>query len=304
LSVEASTTLNSLRESLSFFGIIMLELIVLFLVISVIVGLLREYVPDEKVRKVLSARRGLGNVLGAAFGAITPFCSCSTIPVTLGLLNAGAPFGATMAFLLASPLLNPVILGLFVVVFGWQVALSYAGITFVLVVILSAVLERFGFAEAVKRLRVKGGEHVEALPTHFRARLGRAAREAWGEFRGVLPFLVVGVAIGAAVYGFVPSEWVAQIAGPENPAAVPLAALVGIPLYVRVETLIPISLALLDKGMGLGAIMALVIGGAGASIPEVSMLMSIFKPRLVGAFLATVLSVAILAGLSFNILFV
>lgn len=298
-----STTLNSFQESLRFFGIIMAELIVLFLVISAVVGLLREYIPDEKIRKVLSGRRGLGNILGAAFGAVTPFCSCSTIPVTLGLLNAGAPFGATMAFLLASPLLNPVILGLFVVVFSWQVALTYAGITFVLVVVLSTVLERLGFADAVKKLRIKGGEHVENQPTHFKARLGRAAREAWVEFRGVLPFLVVGVAIGAAVYGFVPAAWVAQVAGPENPAAIPLAALIGIPLYVRVETLIPISLALLDKGMGLGAIMALVIGGAGASIPEVSMLMSIFKPRLVGAFLVTVLSVAVLAGFSFNVFF-
>lgn len=299
-------TWNAFYDSLQFFGLLMAELVVLFLGISLLVALAQEYVPDEKMRGWLTrGRRGTGNVVGAALGGLTPFCSCSTIPVTLGLLNAKAPFGAVMSFLIASPLINPVVLGLLWVILGWQATLAYGVVGFLLAVVGGMVWETLGLARDVKRLRIKSGGHAsEARGTGaFRDKLGRSWQAAWGDLRGVFWYLVLGVAVGAGIYGFVPQDLVAGLAGPDNPLAIPVSAVIGIPLYVRAETMIPVGLALIEKGMGTGAVIALIIGGAGASIPEVSMLASIFRPRLLGAFVTTVLVVAVTAGFSFALLF-
>ncbi|QGP91439.1 Putative two-component membrane permease complex subunit [Neomoorella glycerini] len=296
--------INSLSQALHFFFIITIELVVLFIGVSFLVGLLQEYIPAATVQRLLTGRRGQGNVLGAVLGAITPFCSCSTIPIMVGLINAGAPFGAASSFLLASPLLNPVILGLLLAFLGWQATVTYAAVTFILSVVLGAVWEKIGLASQVKRVRISGGHVGNRENQDFRSRLVRALGGAWNQFIGVLPYLFIGVAIGAFIYGFVPAEFVARVAGPGNPLAIPVAAVIGIPLYIRVETMIPIGMVLLQKGMSLGTLMALIIGGAGASIPEVSLLAGIFKPRLVVAFVLTIFTVAVLAGYAFNIIFV
>ncbi|PRR72556.1 permease [Neomoorella humiferrea] len=295
--------INSLSQAFHFFFTITVELVVLFISVSFLVGLLQEYIPAATIQRVLSGRRGQGNILGAALGAITPFCSCSTIPIMVGLINAGAPFGAASSFLLASPLLNPVILGLFLAFLGWQATVTYAAITFILSVILGAAWEKLGLADQVKRVRISGGHTDNQEPHDFCSRLVRALNGAWHQFIGVLPYLLIGVAIGAFIYGFIPAEFVARVAGPGNPLAVPVAAIIGIPLYIRVETMIPIGMVLLQKGMSLGTLIALIIGGAGASIPEVTLLASIFKPRLVAAFVLTIFTVAVLAGYTFNIIF-
>lgn len=293
-------------QSLGFFAVLMAELAVLFILVSSLVGLLQEYVSEETIRRALTRRWGMGNVLGAASGALTPFCSFSTIPVMVGLLRVGAPFGAVASFLLASPLINPVVLGLFLVLFGWRVAVVYALLGFTLAVVSGVLWEKFGLEKYVRRsidsvedLRADAGAYEKS----FRARLWRAGKVGWTEFRRALPYLVAGVAAGAVIYGFVPAEIVARIAGPQNPLAIPVAAAVGAPLYIWPETMLPIGAALLEKGMGVGAIMALVIGGAGASIPEVSVLASVFKPKLLVVFLATVLSIAVVVGYTFSALF-
>ena len=295
--------LNSLNQTLHFFFTITVELVILFIGVSFLVGLLREYIPAATIQRLLTGRRGQGNVLGAALGAITPFCSCSTIPIMVGLINAGAPFGAASSFLLASPLLNPVILGLFLAFLGWQATATYAVVTFILCVVMGAAWEKVGLANEVKRIRISGGHAGKQESQDFRSRVVRALAGAWQQFTGVWIYLVIGVAIGAFIYGFVPAEWIARVAGPGNPLAIPVAAIIGVPLYIRVETMIPISIVLLQKGMSLGTLMALIIGGAGASIPEVTLLASIFKPRLVAAFVLTIFTVAVLAGYAFNIIF-
>lgn len=285
---------------------LMVELAGLFIVVSGLVGLLQEYVSEATIRRALTRRWGMGNVLGAAFGALTPFCSFSTIPVMVGLLRAGAPFGAVASFLLASPLVNPVVLGLFLVLFGWRVAIVYGFLGFVLAVASGVAWERLGLEKYVRGLESSGVESrgdAGAYGKSFRWRLARAAKTGWAEFRRALPYLVAGVAVGALVYGFVPTEMVARVAGPQNPLAIPVAAVVGAPLYVWPETMLPVGAALLEKGMGIGAIVALVIGGAGASIPEVSVLASIFKPKLLGVFLATILTIAVVVGYAFSALF-
>ncbi len=294
--------MNALSTSLMFFGLILVELTALFLGISTVVALVFEYLPENKLERWLQHRGLLGNCLGALLGAVTPFCSCSTIPMTVGLLRAGAPFGATMSFVLASPLLNPIILGMLLVLTSPHAALTYGVVTFVMSVVAGVVVERLGLSVDVKNVRVTGEQVERPRLTRFRDRLRRAFTDAWSDFRGILVFMLVGVAIGAVIYGYVPDDFVVRLAGPQNPLAIPVAAIIGVPLYIRAETVIPIGLALTSKGMSLGAVIALIIGGAGMSIPEMSMLAGIFRVRLVAVFVAAVFVTAVCAGLLFNLL--
>jgi uncharacterized protein len=300
--------MNNLAAAGKYFLIISGELLALFVGVSFLVALLQEYISEKTLSNVLGKPRGLiGNTLGAALGAVTPFCSCSTIPIMTGLLNGGAPFGATMSFLISSPLLNPVILALFLTMMGLKVTLIYGALTFVSAVLVGALWERFGLASDYKMGQVKSAcccscESIEpaAGSAANNEKLKHAGTQTWTLFRQVLPYLILGAGIGAFIYGFVPADFIIQVAGPGNPWAIPIAAAVGVPMYIRVETMIPIASVLMDKGMSLGALMALIIGGAGASIPEVTLLASIFKPRLVATFVITILVVAAISGFVFQ----
>lgn len=287
------------------------ELTLLFVGVTFLVGLLQEYVPQEKMQRALSKGSApWGNIVGTGFGALTPFCSCSTIPITAGLLGAGAPFGATMSFLIASPILNPVIIALMLALFGLRITLIYALFAFAAAVLSGMVWEKLGLKNLVKRVRVVDAPVDDPLVIagkltwwdRNKPRIARAGRFALNLFRQILPYLLLGAAIGSVIHGFVPQEFITRIAGPHNPAAIPVAAIIGVPMYIRASTIIPISAVLLDKGMSIGAVIALIIGGAGASIPEVTLLAAIFKKKLVAIFVATVFIVAIIAGFAFNAL--
>jgi uncharacterized membrane protein YraQ (UPF0718 family) len=297
--------MTTLIHTVQYFLFITAELTVLFLGISTLVALGLMYVPQAKLRGWL-AKRGLwGNILGAVVGALTPFCACSTIPMTLGMLNAGAPFGPVMSFVIASPLLNPVIIAMVASLMGLEACLLYFGVTFTGSVFFGVLLEKFGGGGYVKRVRVKGdccGAAAAVIPQTVRGKLASAFRSAWEDFRGVLVYLLVGVAIGAGIYGYIPQQLVADLAGPQNPLAVPVAAVIGIPLYIRAETAIPIGLALAQKGMSMGAVIALIIGGAGMAIPEMAMLASIFRKRLVASIVAVIWATAVVGGYAFNYL--
>ena len=290
---------DSLLVAGRWFLILTAELVALFLAVSFLVGLLQAWVSEERIRSLLARKsRSASYVAGAALGAITPFCSCSTVPLLAGLLRSRAPFGPSMAFLIASPLLHPVILGLMVLLVGVRGTVLYAAVGFLGAIAIGALWARFGLEADVKPVVVRRGKIVGDT----RVPLGRRAwREAWSFFVPMLPFLVLGTAIGALIYGFVPSEWIIAVAGPEKPLAIPAAALIGIPLYIRAETLIPIAQALLGNGMGVGAVIALIIGGAGASIPEISLLSGLFRRRLVASFIASILAFAVAAGGVFTI---
>jgi uncharacterized membrane protein YraQ (UPF0718 family) len=299
--------LNNLGTAGIFFLQIAGELIALFIGITFLVGLIQEYVPHDKIQSFLTrAPRGVGNIIGAAFGALTPFCSCSTIPILVGLLNTGVPFGICMSFLLASPLLNPVIFGLLLVLLGWKITALYFIFTFAAAVITGIVLERLGLASEVKSVSVVGGYAagavIDTLPDagfweRHGPRIRRASGFAWALFKHIFIYLIIGAAVGALIYGFVPQDFIVKIAGPDNPLAIPVAAVIGIPMYIRAETIIPISAVLLGKGMGVGTVVALIIGGSGMSIPEISLLAAIFKRKLVAVFIASILIVAVVIGM-------
>jgi len=294
---------SNLVVAVNYFIEIAVELTILFIGITFLVGLIQEYVPEDTIKKALGGRHKIiGSILGAGFGALTPFCSCSTIPLLLGMLNAGVPFAAAMSFLFSSPLLNPVIISLFVILMGWKIAALYFAVTFVAAIVIGLLLDALGFSSQVKSAAVIRNCCDCKQATDARSRIRRSAGFAVSLFRQLMPYLLIGAGIGAFIHGFVPTEIISSLAGPNNPLAVPVAAIIGIPIYIRAETMIPIGLALVEKGMSLGAVLALIIGGAGASIPELTLLSAIFRKRLLAAFVVTVFAIAIAAGYLANLL--
>jgi uncharacterized membrane protein YraQ (UPF0718 family) len=304
-------TIDSLIKAGGTFLFLFGELFLLFIVISFVVALLQIYVSKQKIQRILTTpRKTLNSILGAALGAVTPFCSCSTIPILVGLIKSGAPFSGMMSFLLTSPILNPAIIALFLTFFGVQATLLYTGFTFVFAVVAGLVLDKMGFEKEMKKVSVKGGNTDDVTWESLQGTLSQrhiqamkfAFKDAFGLFRGVLLFLLLGAGIGAFIYEFIPTDLLGRFAGANNLWAVPLAALVGVPMYIRTETMIPIASILIGKGVGSGTMIALIIGGAGASIPEVSLLSSIFKKKMVIAFLVCIMLVATTTGYLFNIL--
>ncbi|WP_394147260.1 permease [Shewanella atlantica] len=366
--------LTMAREAADMFAFLATELIILFLVISYFVGVLQEFITPEKIQSILSSRNGKGYVIAALLGAITPFCSCSTIPFLKGLLRARAGFGPMMVFLFSSPLLNPVIIGLFVVTFGIKVALFYFTIALVVAVTAGFVLEKLGFERYVRQeayeaadasscgatcgdtktaaetsessccdsqtsSAVQSETSCGATSTHALAmeaggcgattstaavsscgtgsscgsadikagavdnRWLRIWRSTWKDFKQVFPYLLLGITLGSFIYGFIPTELIAKYAGEGMWYAIPVAAIIGIPLYIRAEAVIPLSAALVQKGMALGSVMALIIGSAGASLTEVILLKSIFKNQMIAAFLTVILGMAIGAGYLYSYMF-
>ncbi len=363
---------NNFVTAGKFFLVISGELVLIFVAVSFLIGLLTEYLPPSRIRDFLSNKlMGVQYLLGAGLGALTPFCSCSTLPITTGLLKGGVPFGPTMAFLFSSPVLNPVIIALLLSLLGLKVTMVYVIVTFFGSMVAAALLAKFGMERQIKPLvdfqnacctddktesdvglvTIQPGapgccytesaqpRNVSVLPAFqaqsvccpgeakmfvqqpvpascctvtfdandsvripFKERMKNAASSAVDTFKGVFWYLLLGAGIGAFIYGFFPQDLVIKLAGPDNPWSIPIAALIGVPMYIRAETVIPISAALVGKGMGVGTVLALIIGGAGASIPELIILGSMFKKKLILAFALNVFCVAIVTGYLVNLL--
>jgi hypothetical protein len=212
-----------------------------------------------------------------------------------------------MSFVIASPLLNPIIISMVWALMGVKACLIYFTVTFSGSVLFGVFLEKTGGSRLVKDVRAKScccckDTEAEIVPLNFSEKLKASFISAWWDFRAVLIYLLIGVGIGAGIYGYIPQDFVARIAGPDNPFAIPIAAIVGVPLYIRAESAIPIGLALSQKGMSMGAVIALIIGGAGMAIPEMAMLAGIFKKRLVGAVVIVIWVTAVGGGYIFNTL--
>lgn len=287
-----------IKDIISEFFIIALELTALFITISFAVNLLQAIVPYEKINKYLSGRNTfLGVIAALVFAFVTPFCSCSTIPVVVNLLNKKVRFGIVMVFLFASPLLDPTIITLMAAILGVKVAVTYTIITAIFSAIIGLVLEKLGFESAVKNVRMTGYKEGE-----MKFSLKGAAKETLHLMKTVYPYLLFGAAIGSIIHEAVPTEWISTYMGGDKWWLVPIAAVIGIPLYVRIETMIPLSKILIAKGMAFPPVMALMIGSVGASLPEVALLNSIFHKRLVVAFVVSVITMATISGFLFYII--
>lgn len=298
---------HRLVDSVAFFAYDVVKILLLLVGMIFVIGLLRTTLRPERVRSFLEGRPlWLALGMAAALGAVTPFCSCSSIPLFIGFVAAGVPIGVTLAFLVASPLVNEVAVVMLADLFGWQVTGVYVGAGLAIAVVVGWVFSRlrlerwvedFVFAAPVAALGADGRR-----PT-LRERV-EAAREETREIVGrVWAWVVVGVAVGAGVHGWVPTELVAAHAGTDNPFAVVVATLVGIPLYSSAAGVIPIAEALWAKGMATGTVMAFMMGTVALSIPELVLLRRVLKAPLLGLFVGTV-AVAIMAvGFLVNALF-
>ncbi|PMN94207.1 permease [Enterovibrio norvegicus] len=296
-----------LQDAAYMFVYLAAQLTVLFFALSYLVGLIAHFMPPEKVKNIMGSNKGY--LIAAMLAVITPFCSATTIPFLKGLFRANVKFGSVMVFLIASPLLNPTVLGLLIYTFNIKVAALYFITATVVAIVAGWLLQILGFEDAIKTESMQGREesircssNCGTKSTHNEHLLIRMFRNAAFDFKRAFPYLMIGVSIGAFVYGFVPTEVITAVAGPENPFAVPVAAIIGVPLYITVESLIALSSVLLAKGMGMGALIALIIGSAGASITEVILLKSLFKNKLIIAFLFVVFGMAVTAGYMYELI--
>jgi uncharacterized membrane protein YraQ (UPF0718 family) len=307
----------ALADSWAYFLHLAVILVPLFVGASFLVGLAQEYLPPERVERTLRGHdEGPGNVAAAGMGAVTPFCSCSTVPVLAGLLQAGAPLGLAFSFLLASPLVNWIAVLLLIGLFGVEITVLYVAITLSAAVGGGILIGRLDLSGYVKDVRVvddgsgavaaDGGtasccsaEATSTEQTH-RDHLETAAREAWSFFVETLPYLLVGMTLGALIHGVVPADVLQAVLGSDNPLAVPLAAISGAPVYVSLSGMLPIAASLSDQGIAIGTVLAFVIGGAGVSVPNLILLNKLFERRLLFVYAATVVAIGIAVGVVFN----
>jgi len=304
-----------LIASAEMFMQLLVELTLLFIVFSYIVALITYKLPEEKIQSLLGGKKGRGYLTAAGLGAITPFCSCSTIPMLVGLLKARAGFGPTMTFLFTSPLLNPIVIVLFVSVLGFQITFWYACFALVTSIFAGILLEYFGFDRYIKQ-KMLGNRRIECStgcgdsqktsccgsvkkqePTIW----VKAWKECWSQFLSMFPYMLIAMLIGSFIHGFVPADLFAEMAGAHNPVAVPTAALIGIPLYIRVSALLPLVGSFVSHGVSVGAVIALIIGSGGASLPEMILLKKLFCWPLMFAFLLVIFSMAVIGGFTFNL---
>ena len=319
----------ALLDSWDYFLHLAMVLTPLFIGASFLVGLAQEYLPPERVEEMLRARdHGSGNVLAAGLGAVTPFCSCSTVPVLAGLLGAGAPTGMAFSFLLASPIVNWIAVFLLFGLFGTGVTVAYVTTALLAAIVAGLVIGTFELDGYIKDVRITaGGREIAtdggATPsdasgaadaggcsecgtttnrTH-KERVIAAGEGALSFFRDTLPYIAVGIAIGALIHGAVPAEFLQRIAGPGNPLATPMAALAGAPIYVSISGMLPIAHSLTEAGIPIGTVIAFVIGGAGISIPNLILLNKLFERRLLAIYATTVVTIGIAVGVLFNTVF-
>ncbi|MET3193750.1 permease [Gottfriedia sp. OAE603] len=286
------------KDVLLSFLSIAFELTLLFFLISFVMNILQGLIPYEKMEKYLfNSNKFIGASVAIILAFITPFCSCSTIPVVVGMLNKKMRFGYVMIFLFASPVLDPTILTLMGALLGWKVAVIYTLITTFFSVVIGFSLEALGFESAVKKVIISGGKEPNGK---FDLRF------AWAEtlnlMKTVYPYLLIGALIGSLIHGVVPTNFITTYFGGDQWWLIPIASIIGIPLYIRLSTMIPIAQIMVLKGMALGPVMAIMISSTGASLPEVTLLNSIFHRRLVVAFLLSVFTMSTLSGTLFYLL--
>jgi uncharacterized protein len=297
---------SQLGESVAFFVYDVPKVLLLLAAAVTVVSFLRSYVSPQTVRRRLAGRGAIPGTVGAAgLGALTPFCSCSSVPIFIGLVEAGVPLGVTFAFLVASPMVGPVPLILIGGLFGPLVAAAYLATGLAIAVVAGLVIGRLGLERYVEdyvwQVRAKA-EIAEPQLT-----LADRMADAWASTRAivrrVLPFVVAGIGLGALIHGYVPGELVVAIGGVENPVAVPALVLLGVPLYLDAAGVLPIVEALIGKGLPLGSAMAFMMAVAALSLPEMIILRRVMKPRLLAVFVLVVSSGILAVGYLFNLAF-
>lgn len=302
---------SRLGDSLQFFIYDVIKIFILLLVISFVVGFIKGFFTPEKTKKHLTGLPlGVGNILAALLGIVTPFCSCSACPLFIGFVEAGVPLGVTFSYLISAPMINEVALILLWGLFGIKVALLYivSGLFVAIfggLIIGELKLERF-VEPFVYQIKNDSTGNCCSLPeadsVTMKLRLNDAKESAWDIFKRVYPYIIIGVGIGAFIHGFVPTGFLVKYAGAQNPFAVPLAVLIGVPLYANIAGVLPITEVLVKQGLPIGTVLAFTMAVTALSFPEMLILKRVLKIQLLAIFVGILTIAIIFTGYLFNFL--
>jgi uncharacterized membrane protein YraQ (UPF0718 family) len=291
-----------LASSVNFFIYDTIKVTLMLAVIVFLVAIVRSFITPQKVKQWVAGRTGgAGNVLAALLGIPTPFCSCSAVPLFIGFVESGVPLGITFSFLIATPLINEVAVAMLLAMFGWQIALIYIISGLVIAIVAGIIIGRLHLESEVEDFVWKCKMHdgpEKAMALKDRVDFGIA--ESKSITLRVLPYIIIGIAIGAVIHGYAPADLLVTIAGPDNPLAVPIAVLLGVPLYSNAAGMIPIMEVLTAKGMAMGTALAFMMSVIGLSLPEMVILRKVIKIKLLAIFAAILFISFTLTGYLFN----
>lgn len=294
---------SSLGASVNFFIYDVPKVLILLAVVIFFVAIIRSFFPPERTRKYLShSKLYAGNVMAATLGIVTPFCSCSAVPLFIGFVESGVPLGVTFSFLVASPMINEVAIVLLGGMFGWNIAALYIVSGLVLAITSGIIIGKLGLESWVEPYvyEIRMGEAGNLPEQTWPERLAYA-REYVKEIVGkVWPYVVVGIALGAVMHGYVPDDFLAQYANAGNPLAVPLATLIGVPLYSNAAGVVPLIGVLTQKGVAIGTSLAFMMAVVGLSLPEAIILRKVLKPKLIAVYFGVNAIGIMLIGYLFN----
>ncbi len=291
-----------LGGGIQFFIYDVIKIFVLLSVLIFMISYIQSHFPPERTKKILGRFRGLAaNTLAALLGTVTPFCSCSSIPLFIGFSGAGLPVGVTFSFLISSPLVDLGSLILLMSIFGARVAVAYVVVGLILAVIGGSLIEKFGMERYVEEfVKAAGSVEIDAPELTRKDRLVYARDQVKATVKKVAPYILVGVGIGALIHNLIPEAWVVSALGSGNPFSVILAALVGVPMYADIFGTIPVAESLFAKGAGLGTILSFMMAVTALSLPSMIMLRKAVKPRLLAVFIGIVVLGIIVIGYLFN----
>lgn len=295
-----------LASSLTFFIADILKIFILLFVIIFIVSYIRTYLPPEKVRLFLAKKNQLtGHILASLLGIITPFCSCSAVPLFLGFVEAGVPLGVTFSFLIASPMINEVALVLLFGLFGWKIALLYILSGLIIAIVSGLIIGRMKVEHLVADFvwsNKSKNNTISEIKMSRKERITYALNYATNIFKKVWPYILIGVGLGAWIHGYVPADFLAAYAGANKWYAVPLSTLIGIPLYSNAAGIIPLISALTEKGVAMGTTLSFMMAVTALSLPEFMILKKVMKTKLIIIFASVVGLGIILTGYLFNLI--
>lgn len=302
---------SKLGDALNFFFFDTIKIFILLGMVTMIMGVINSYFPIDKVRHFLTKRKwyGLDYFVAALFGTITPFCSCSSVPLFIGFVKGGIPLGVTLAFLISSPLVDAVSVAIFLGMFGWKVTIIYVISGILLSMLAGFILSKLKLehllTDWVKKIlenkSISDEEFLMEKPS-FMQRLPDIFRESWGIIKGVSIYILIGIAIGGAMHGYIPTGFFEEYIRQDNPLAVPIAVLVGVPMYSNAAGILPVMEVLVQKGIPLGTAIAFSMAVVGLSIPEGLLLKKVMTTKMLLIFFGVVTACIIVSGYLFNLI--
>lgn len=293
---------SRMGEALNFFIYDTIKIFLLLASIIFVVAVIRSWFPPERTKRILSHEREyIGNVMAALLGIVTPFCSCSAVPLFIGFVESGVPLGVTFSFLISSPMVNEVALIMLWGMFGWKIALVYIGTGLLVAIAAGIAIGRLKMEKHVQDYvwEMKVG-NAEIIEQKWPERIEYARTYTLGLLKKIWPYVVIGIGIGAFIHGYVPQDFLVRWAGRDNPFAVPLAVALGVPLYSNAAGVIPIVQALTAKGMAIGTVLAFMMAVTALSLPEAVILSNVLKKPLLATFFGIVATAIVVVGYLFN----